>query len=155
MLWSATWLAKQRTVFFLLRFLFWTSMILKKCGFTWLANKGRSSPFLDLFFGQARFKKKCIPSIYTTFRNVSLSEDSPWNYGVSVAGLNASVQSEVGDGGQLWFQQILLHNIQHALQLTEDENTVLGHHSLCATIRCSWRTQPTVQQELQTITLHI
>ncbi len=74
---------------------------------------------------------------------------SPGDYRVSEAGLNASVQPEVGDCGQLCFEQILLHDVQHALQLTEDQNTVLGHHSLCAAISCSSRTQSTVQQQLQ------
>lgn len=62
---------------------------------------------------------------------------SPGDNGVSEAGLNASVQPEVGDGGQLWFEQVLLHDVQHALQLAEDQNAVLGHHSLCAAIRRS------------------
>lgn len=74
---------------------------------------------------------------------------SPGDYRVSEAGLNASIQPEVGDCGQLCFEQILLHDVQHALQLAEDQNAVLGHHSLCAAISCSSRTQSTVQQQLQ------
>lgn len=44
------------------------------------------------------------------------------------AGLHAAVQPQVGDTGQFGFQQVVLHNIQHTLQLTENEHTMLGHH---------------------------
>lgn len=74
---------------------------------------------------------------------------SPRDYRVSEASLNASIQPEVGGCGQLGFEQILLHDVQHALQLAEDQNAVLGHNSLCAAISCSSRTQSTVQQQLQ------
>lgn len=75
-----------------------------------------------------------LPSRLKISRVVCLAV-SPGDNGVSEAGLNASVQPEVGDGGQLCFEQVMLHDVQHALQLAEDQNAVLGHHSLCAAIR--------------------
>lgn len=50
------------------------------------------------------------------------------------ARLHAAVQPQVGDGWQFWFQQVVLHNVQHALQLTENENAMLGHHCLGASL---------------------
>lgn len=44
---------------------------------------------------------------------------------------DAAVQPQVGDGRQFWPEQVVLHDVQHALQLAEDEHAVLGHHSLC------------------------
>lgn len=48
------------------------------------------------------------------------------------ASWDAAVQSQVGDGGQLGLEQVVLHDVQHALQLTEDQHSVRGHHRLCA-----------------------
>lgn len=58
----------------------------------------------------------------------------PGNDGVAQPGLHAAVQPQVGDAGQFGFQQVVLHNVQHALQLAEDEHTMLGHHRLSASL---------------------
>lgn len=46
-----------------------------------------------------------------------------------------AVQTQIGNRWQLRLQQIMLHHVQHALQLAEDQHTVLSHHSLCTDIR--------------------
>lgn len=46
-------------------------------------------------------------------------------------------------------EQVMLHYVQHALELTEDQYSVLGHHSLCATVRGAAISQATVQQQLR------
>lgn len=62
---------------------------------------------------------------------------------------DAAVQPQVGDGGQFGSEQVVLHDVQHALQLAEDEHAVLAHHSLCGSV-CSPRiTQTAVQQQLR------
>lgn len=48
------------------------------------------------------------------------------------ARLHAAIKSQVGDCGQLGLEQVVLHDVQHALQLTEDQHSVRGHHRLCA-----------------------
>lgn len=63
---------------------------------------------------------------------------------------DAAVQPQVGDGGQLGSEQVVLHDVQHALQLAEDEHAVLGHHSLCGPVCSPSITQTAVQQQLRT-----
>lgn len=69
----------------------------------------------------------------------------PGDDGVAVAGRHAAVQPQVGDGGQFGLQQVVLHNVQHALQLTEDENAMLRHHCLCPAFRSSAAAKTAIQ----------
>lgn len=65
------------------------------------------------------------------------------------ASLHAAVQSKVGDSGQLGFKQVMLHDVQHALELAEYKHSVLPHHSLGAALRAGAApAQATVQKQL-------
>lgn len=67
---------------------------------------------------------------------------------MTLAGRHAAVQPQVGDGGQFGFQEVLLHNVQHTLQLTENEDAVLGHDGLCTPLGASSAAEAAVQQQL-------
>lgn len=73
----------------------------------------------------------------------------PGDDGVALAGRHAAVQPQVRDGGQFGFQQVVLHDVQHALELTEDKHSMLGHHRLSAPLRSSTPSEATVQQQLE------
>lgn len=47
---------------------------------------------------------------------------------------HAAVQTQISDCWELRLQQIMLDHVQHALQLAEDQHTVLSHHSLCTDV---------------------
>lgn len=73
----------------------------------------------------------------------------PGHDGVAQASLHAAVQPEVGDGGQLGLQQVVLHDVQHAFELAEDEHAVLRHHRLCAALGAAAApAQAAVQKQL-------
>lgn len=66
------------------------------------------------------------------------------------ASLHAAVQPQVGDRGQLGLEQVVLHDVQHALQLAEDEHAVLRHHGLGAALGAAAApAQAAVQQQLE------
>lgn len=54
---------------------------------------------------------------------------------MSQACRHTAIQTQIGHCWQLRLQQIMLHHVQHALQLAEDQHTVLSHYSLCTDIR--------------------
>lgn len=65
------------------------------------------------------------------------------------ASLHAPIQPKVSDRGQLRFEQVVLHNVQHALELAEYEDAVLRHHGLGAALgSAAAPTQATVQKQL-------
>lgn len=77
------------------------------------------------------------------------SAPSPGHDGMAQARRDAAVQPQVADGGQFGSEQVVLHDVQHALQLAEDEHAVLGHHSLCGPVCSPTITQTAVQQQLR------
>lgn len=64
---------------------------------------------------------------------------------------HAAVQPQVGHRGQFGFQQVLLYDVQHALQLTENQHAVLGHHRLGGPLGPSAAAQTAVQQQLKLV----
>lgn len=74
----------------------------------------------------------------------------PGDDGVAQARGDAAVQPQVGDRGQFGLEQVVLHDVQHALQLAEDEHAVLGHHRLRGPLRSAPSAQAAVQQQLRT-----
>lgn len=60
---------------------------------------------------------------------------------------HAAVQAQVRDGRQVALQQVLLHYVQHLLELTEHQRAVLRHDGLGLHVRRS-RADATIQEKL-------
>lgn len=63
------------------------------------------------------------------------------DYVLALGGGHAAIQPQVSDAGQVSPQQIVLHYVQHGLQLTEDQSPMLAHR-LCL------HTNAAVEEEL-------
>lgn len=70
----------------------------------------------------------------------------PRHDSVALVGRHLPVEPQVGDARQVPLQQVALHDVQHLLQLAEDERAVLGDHHF--RLGVGRRADAAVEQEL-------